>query len=565
MKNLITQFKFIILFTIFLNFFNFLLAKSIDKFSHSKEISNYFSGIIAINDNQYQASYDYFKSLNNLEESHYAYSQYYLYSLVTLKKFKDAANYARDLEKKKLDNFESNLVSGIYHLENKDLSKAKFYFEKLKNQNQPDTIQNLLSASLNIWSNINDINSALISLKSLPSRFENIKNIQELFIYCYFDSDRTDAAFEKLTKNPNINYSRYYFFYTKYLISIGNEKKAKNVLQSSLNSDPTNVILNQLQIDLNEKKRKSDEFDCKKVNQVIAEILYIIANGLSSQANYTASNFYLNLAKYLNLNFLSFEILYAENFEAIQQYPAAINIYENINKKGSNYNWHSSKRIASILTKQEKKDESIKYLKDSFLKIKNPSVYEIFDFAEFLRNNELYQDSIKYYSKLILLIDKKHNLYGQVLDGRGVAYERTDQWDKAEIDLLNSLRVSPDDAYVINYLAYSWIEKGINIEKSLEMLKKATKLKPNDGYITDSLGWALFKLKKYEEAKEYMQLAVRLMASDPVVNDHFADVLWMNNNTLQARYYWNYVLKLEKTEEKLKKEIEHKLLFGLKS
>ena len=97
------------------------------------------------------------------------------------------------------------------------------------------------------------------------------------------------------------------------------------------------------------------------------------------------------------------------------------------------------------------------------------------------------------------------------------------------------------------------------------MLKKANELRPNDGYITDSLGWALFKLKKYKEAKKYMQEAVRLMASDPVINDHFADVLWMSNNSLQARYYWNYVLKLEKTEEKLKKKIERKLLFGLKS
>ena len=97
------------------------------------------------------------------------------------------------------------------------------------------------------------------------------------------------------------------------------------------------------------------------------------------------------------------------------------------------------------------------------------------------------------------------------------------------------------------------------------MLKKANKLRPYDGYITESLGWALFKLKKYEEAKKYMQSAVRLMASDPVINDHFADVLWMNNNSLQARYYWNYVLKLKKTEKKLKKEIEKKLLFGLKS
>ena len=97
------------------------------------------------------------------------------------------------------------------------------------------------------------------------------------------------------------------------------------------------------------------------------------------------------------------------------------------------------------------------------------------------------------------------------------------------------------------------------------MLKKANVLRPNDGYIIDSLGWALFKLKKYEEAKKYLQLAVIFMASDPVVNDHYADSLWMNNNSIQARYYWNYVLKLEKTEEKLKKEIEHKLLFGLKT
>ena len=97
------------------------------------------------------------------------------------------------------------------------------------------------------------------------------------------------------------------------------------------------------------------------------------------------------------------------------------------------------------------------------------------------------------------------------------------------------------------------------------MLKKANQLRPKDGYITDSLGWALFKLKRYEEAKKYMQAAVSLMASDPVINDHFADVLWMNNNSLQARYYWNYVLKLEKTEEKLKKQIQYKLLFGLKS
>ena len=565
MKTLKATLKSIIFFLLFLNIFNILSAKNIDKFSNSKDLSKYFSGIVATNNNQHQPSYNYFKSLNNLEESHYPYSQYYLFSSVTLKKFKDAAYYGRDLKRKELDSFESNLVTGIYYLENGELEQAKIYFEKLKDKSKSSSIQNLLSASLNNWTNFSDINSALSSLKSLPNRFENIKNIQEAFVYCYFDSKKTDEVFHKLTINPKINFSRYNFFHANYLISKGELKKGKNILQSSLEQYPKNLILNQLRTDLNQKQKNSNQFDCKKINHIIAEILYIIANGLSSQTNYAVSNFYLNLAKYLNSNFKSYEILYAENFEVLEQYENAIKIYKKIKNTGSNYNWHASKRIAFIYKKQKKKKESINYLKASFLKIRNPKIYEIFDYAEFLKNNEQFQDSIKYYSEVIASINKKHTLYSKALDGRGVAYERTNQWKKAELDLLNSLNLSPNDAYVINYLAYSWIEKGINIEKSLEMLKKANKLRPNDGYIVDSLGWALFKLKKYDEAKKYMQLAVRLMASDPVINDHFADVLWMSNNSLQARYYWNYVLKLKNTEENLKKNIENKLLFGLKN
>ena len=129
--------------------------------------------------------------------------------------------------------------------------------------------------------------------------------------------------------------------------------------------------------------------------------------------------------------------------------------------------------------------------------------------------------------------------------------------------MLASLEADPEQAYVINYLAYTWIEKGIKIKKSLNMLEKANKLRSNDPYITDSLGWALFKLKRFKESKDQLQLAVKLMPGDPIVNDHFGDVLWKNGNEIQARYYWNYVLKLEKTEDELKKIIKEKLIKGL--
>ena len=180
-----------------------------------------------------------------------------------------------------------------------------------------------------------------------------------------------------------------------------------------------------------------------------------------------------------------------------------------------------------------------------------------------MKNNEDFENSIIHYSEILKKINKEHPLYPEVTDGRGVAYERTGQWEKAEKDLLASLEAKPDQAYVINYLAYTWIEQGIKIEKSLKMLERANKLKSNDPYIIDSLGWALFKLERYEESQDYLQLAVRLMPSDPIVNDHYGDVLWKNGKEIQARYYWKYVLNLKEAEKDLKDKIEKKLIKGL--
>ena len=569
MKNLKAQFKYLIYLLLLLNIVNFAHTKDIDKFLNENDITNYFSGIVAINENQYQDSYYYLKDLNNLEQSHYNYSQYFQYSLITLKKFREAVNYSKKLEENKIDNFESNLISAVYYLKSQDQAKSSYYIEQLIDKSQPGTIQNLVSSSLSSWVNIkNQPNpeSSLQLLDSIPRNFENLKKIQKAFVYCYFDSNKTGNVFRELFANPNIDFSRYIFFYVNYLLNKEDAKEeAQNILQDSLKQYPKNLILNQLNVDIEQNRKTNNQFDCSEPNQVIAEMLYVVANALAAQSNYVASNFYLNLANYLNPNFQSYTTLYAENFYNIEEFDKAKELYMEIQKQGSVYSWHANKQIAFILIKQGNKQEAVEYLKDKYQKIKSPSLYEIFDFAEFLKNNENYDDSIKYYSQLLSLIDKKHDLYPQVLDGRGIAYERTNQWDKAEVDLLGSLESSPNDAYVINYLAYSWIEKGKNIEKALTMLRKANELRPNDGYIIDSLGWALFKLKRFKEAKNYLELAVQYMASDPVVNDHYADSLWMNNQSLQARYYWNYVLKLEKTEDKLKEEIKQKLLFGLKS
>ena len=545
-------------------FFSTLEAKSSNKFNNADNISDYFSGILLLNDNQYNSSFKYLKKLSGLEEIHTNYSIKYLYSLVNSGNINEAFNYSRKLEKQKLESFESNLITGIFYLKKSDFKSAKKYFLKAKAKGSKFVLNNYVSDSLYNWSNLTNIDksSANLELKKLDKRFENLKKIQSVFLNCYYNSSDTNELFSTLNSNQRTDFSRYNYFHASYAISIGKINEAKSIVQSALKLYPRNLLLNQYKIDLSELKN-IDAFDCRKEKHVAAEILYITANALSSQSLYSLSNFYLNLAKFLNEDFHSFETLLAENFYKTNNFEDAKKIYKNLSKRGEAFKWHSTKQLARIFIQEKKTKDAIKLTSSVYKDLINKEVYETFDFAEFLKNNEKFQESIFHYTAVLKNIKSKHPLYPKATDGRGVAYERIGNWDKAEKDLLASLSADPDQAYVINYLAYSWIEKGIKIEKSLNMLEKANKLKSNDPFIIDSLGWALFKLERYKESKKYLQLAVRLMPGDPIVNDHYGDVLWKNGNQLQARYYWNYVLNLKKTEENLKKIIDKKLIQGL--
>ena len=545
-------------------FFSTLHAKDLDKFNEADQISDYFSGILLLNDNKYDESFKFLKKLNGLEKSHVYYSVKYLYSLINSGNFNDALNYSKKLEKQNLDSFESNVVTGVFYLKNSNPNIAKKYFLKAKNRNSMFILNNYVSNSLHNWSSFNnlDINSSNLKLKKLDKRFENLDKIQNIFLNCYYNSPNTNDLFNKLTSDKKTDFSRYNFFHASYTASLGKISEAKKIVQSALKLYPRNLLLNQYKIDLNEGKN-TNSFNCTNENHVVAEILYITANALSSQSIYPLSNFYLNLAKYLNQDFSSFDSLLAENFYKIGNLDKAKKIYNGFSKKGEAFRWYSTKQIARILIQEKKKDKAIKLVSNTYKNLNNKGIYETFDFAKFLKNNEMFEDSLPYYTQIIKVIKKNHPVFSEATDDRGVAYERIGEWDKAEKDLLASLQANPDQAYVINYLAYSWIEKGVKIKKSLNMLKKANNLRPNDPYIVDSLGWALFKLERYKESKNYLQTAVTLMPGDPIVNDHYGDVLWKNGNEIQARYYWNYVLNLEKTENDLKKNIEKKLIKGL--
>ena len=564
MKKFFFIFKTLLYTFIFLGIFNISYSKAPEFNYNAKSISNYFSGLIYFDDLDFVKSEKAFKKLKNFEEKSTKYSSKFMHSLINLGKYKEAHKYSKKLENKNKSNFESNLFLGLSEFKEKNYVNAKSYFDKLENNYRHQLIFEVLKMSLNSWTEIAiSKDKEKIQLINMPyTGYRNIVLIQKVFANCYLGTSNTFNEFERITQSNESNFSRYHFFFANYLLNNKRKEESKNFINSASKKFPGNLLINQFKKNLENKDRNNFEFDCANSSNIMAEIFYIYANALSSQGDYKLSNFYINLSKFLNPKFMSYDALLAENFFILKKNNEAKLFYEKLSKLGSTYKWYAAKKISVILDEENK--DSINFLSKSYNEIE-PGIYDTFDFANFLRGKEVYEKAINLYTQLLTKIEKSHELFPKILERRGMAYERSDKWNLAEKDLLMSLKVLPKEPYVMNYLAYSWVEKNKNIETALNMLREANRIKKNDGYITDSLGWALYKLKNFSEAKLYLEKAIILMPQDPIVNDHFADCLWMNNNKIQARYFWKNVLKLKNADKELKNKVEKKLLLGLQS
>ena len=189
----------------------------------------------------------------------------------------------------------------------------------------------------------------------------------------------------------------------------------------------------------------------------------------------------------------------------------------------------------------------------------------IFDLANFYKNSKEYELSIKYYTNILKNLEDESILKSDLLYRRGGSYERMGNYKKADEDLLKSLKINPDEPYVLNYLAYSWLERDYKINEAIEMLEEAYSKKSDDPYIIDSIGWAYYLIDDFNKAENFLIRAVQLMPDDPIVIDHYGDILWKLNRKIQARYFWLMVLDMDDAEQKLKDNIENKLIDGPKN
>ncbi|MDA9701775.1 hypothetical protein N9U95_00460 [Candidatus Pelagibacter sp.] len=533
-------------------------SASFDNFD-SKNLSKYFSGIVAFENKNNSKALNFFNTSKILLNKHEPYLKRYVYSLVLENKVNQAINVIKQ-NKNNSEFFEKYLLLTIDSLSRDDFSKALNYISETKKYIK---LNRFNSAVLD---NLRDY-VFVFNEKKLPNDLKNYGNlsiISKTFQRCYLEDAKTKTFFSRLINNDDADLTRYTFFYLAYLIENNQIEEAKKITEG-IKFINTSLLLSQGKswIENGNEKKMNTVFSCKNHNDLISEFLFLISNLYSAQDDYIKSNFYLYLSNYLNPKFYYNLSLLAENQYSNKEFDRVKKILQEFEKEDNFYYWYRLKKEAQIISKEVNQKESLKFIKSNFEKIEKPNEKILFDIANFYKNAKEYEQAIKYYTKVLGIVGDDIEIKSDLFYRRGASNERMGNYEEADRDMLLSLEIDPDDAYVLNYLAYSWLERDHKIKEAMEMLEKAYSLTENDPYIIDSIGWAYFLTDDYLKAETYLKRAVELMPDDPIVNDHYGDILWKLGRKIQARYFWKSVSKMEDVDEELLQKINLKIIKGL--
>jgi len=524
---------------------------------NQKYLSNYFSALVSSDNQKNDDAIKFFNSSIFLINKHDNFLREYVFSLILDGQVKKAI---KQIKRSNNSNFfEANLLLTLDSLTKKKYKQAGKRLNKLLTFQESGTYEFVIIKSLESY-NYLFLNKKVAKINKNLGRIDVITNA---FQNCYLNSNKTNSHFLNLINSKESDYSRYLFFYLGNVIE-NRDYDIANEISKTIEPLKSSLLIAQANKWIDEKnyKKFNHYFSCKNENDLLAEFFFLISNLYSSQDKFKESNFYLNISNYLNPKFYFNLSLLAENYHLNDNFILAKKILQNFNNEDEIYHWYKTKKIAQFLVEQKGDEVALTYIEKKINTFKNPSNKILYDIANIYKKFKNYEKAIEYYSIVLSKIDKNSSTFADVLYRRGGSFERMGNYEKADIDLLKSLEIRPNDPYSLNYLAYSWLERNYKIEEAIQMLERAYDEKENDPYITDSVGWGYYIIGDYQSAEKYLRRAVELMPEDPIVNDHYGDVLWQLNRKMQANYFWKNVLQLEDTEEKMKKDIQNKMLNG---
>jgi tetratricopeptide (TPR) repeat protein len=346
--------------------------------------------------------------------------------------------------------------------------------------------------------------------------------------------------------------------YARHAVNNNNRRLARQTLKTHIAKSSTHPLSEALLAEIEEGK--NPPLLITSPTQGLAEVFYGIGDALAGEGGLDMGIIFLQFALYLEPDFPLAYAALAEAYDSAKKYELEMQALGQIKQDSPLWlNVQIQKSFA--LNSLEQVDEA-KALLEELIKKDPDDVRPLDALGNILRSHERYEEARDYYTRALALIPKPTKDNWTLFYSRGVCNERMKDWPAAEADFKEALVLSPDESLVLNYLGYSWVDQGSNLKQAMDYIRKAVKLKPDDGYYVDSLGWAYYRLGNLPAAVENLERAVELKPDDPIINDHLGDAYWKVGRTLEAKYQWQQALTLKPEEDQVL-TLKQKIAAGL--
>jgi tetratricopeptide (TPR) repeat protein len=468
-----------------------------------------------------------------------------------------AGKYAAAMVAKVPDERSARLTLAVVAFKHKDYAGAR----KNLSLSAKGPFQSLVVSLFDAWGAAasGDAAGAMADMKSLgaQSGVEGLAAFHTALIADYLGQADVEAAYRKALVANRVS-PRVIEAYGNYLERAGRTADAHTLYERFI-SEPGVAPIVQSGLARLAQNKKPAPF-IRSAEDGVAEGLFGIAASLSDQNSAEVSILYLRMALYLRPDLALADLLLADRFETLGKFEEAVSIYRDIDKS-SPYFPMAATQAAVNESRLDRKTAAIADLKSLAEAYPNSSENWI-ALGDAYRDQDNDDAAIAAYNHAEKAIGAPQKRDWPLFYARAMAEDRAKHWDKAEADVNEALKLSPEQPELLNYLGYSWVDRNEKIPEALTMLEKARKLRPYDGYIVDSVGWAYYRLGRYDDAARTLEAAVLLVPGDSTINEHLGDALWKAGRRMDARFQWNHALAFANADTD-KAAIEQKIKNGL--
>jgi Flp pilus assembly protein TadD len=474
----------------------------------------------------------------------------------------DAAAIAVDLATSKGEDENDNLVTVLYILE--AFKRADWPAVRLRLAQEKMTgFAGVLSPLFEAWSfaaegNLKDAEAALEPMVS-DERLQPIADEHRAYMLDYLKKyDAADAQYQLIINAEQPVSLQPFVAYAYMLAHTGKKEQARRFLGLQATRFNNNRYL--LREGMLVAAGRTPSQLAANPHGAIGAMFYRLASEFSQGSSLDAAVVYLRISSYLTPEVADIYFMLGNLMDQMEKPAEAATVYAAV-PPTSILRRSAQERRINALRRDGRVQEAEDGLRNALRDNPTDPAYLI-ALGDILRERSDFAEAILRYTAAISVLEKADNADWFAYFARGVCYEQSGDWAKAELDLKQALKVSPEEPSILNYLGYSWIDRGMHVEKAKALIEKAVELRPNDGFIIDSLGWVNFLTGDYEKAVTLLEEAVRIEPNDVTINEHLGDAYWRVGRKIEARFQWQHAIDSKPEEGELVK-LRDKLSMGL--